>query len=228
MTKDEVAAALASTLEDHRLSRSEREDLLRIFESLHDAVSPQELRRLAFEAARSALTDPAGVDVLGWLEGVVKLFDRLEGRTDERTIAEAHFSPGETCCARIVQLLESARRQVDICVFTITDDRISRAIVNAGRRGVALRIITDDEKAADEGSDIDWFREAGIPLRVDRTQYHMHNKFAIFDGGLLLSGSYNWTRGASMFNDENFIVTSDPRLIAAFARTFDRLWHRLE
>ncbi len=95
------------------------------------------------------------------------------------------------------------------------------------RRGLAVRIITDNEKAEDEGSDIDWLRESGIPVRVDRTQYHMHHKFAVFDGELLLSGSYNWTRGAALYNDENLIVTSDPRLIAAFSKAFEKLWNRL-
>jgi len=144
-----------------------------------------------------------------------------------KDLAEAWFSPGDDCAHRIAQLIAHARKSVDIAVFTITDDRISEAILQAHRKGVELRIATDDEKAGDLGSDIPRLRAAGVPVRMDRSEFHMHHKFAIFDGEHLLTGSYNWTRGASRDNEENFLVTGDPRLVAAFARTFERLWKRL-
>ncbi len=68
---------------------------------------------------------------------------------------------------------------------------------------------------------------AGIPLRVDRSPFHMHHKFLVVDGQTLLTGSYNWTRGAARDNEENLIVTGEPRLVSAFAAAFDRLWERL-
>jgi mitochondrial cardiolipin hydrolase len=93
---------------------------------------------------------------------------------------------------------------------------------------VPLRIITDNEKAFDEGSDIIRLRQAGVAVRVDQSPYHMHHKFAIFDHERLLTGSYNWTRGASEHNEENFVILGDRRLITAFNTTFERLWNRLE
>ncbi len=70
--------------------------------------------------------------------------------------------------------------------------------------------------------------EAGITVRVDRSPYHMHHKFAIFDGGTLLTGSYNWTRGASENNLENLVILYQSSLLAAFSATFERLWMKLE
>ncbi len=52
----------------------------------------------------------------------------------------------------------------------------------------------------------------------------MHHKFAIFDHRLLLTGSYNWTRSAASDNEENFILSGDPRLLKSFAGMFDKLW----
>lgn len=52
----------------------------------------------------------------------------------------------------------------------------------------------------------------------------MHHKFAVFDGGRLLAGSYNWTRGAANVNYEDLIDTTDSHLVAAFAAEFERLW----
>jgi cardiolipin hydrolase len=100
----------------------------------------------------------------------------------------------------LAELLAEAAGRVDICVFTITDDRVADQILAAHRRGVAVRIISDDEKAFDEGSDIDRLRHAGVPVRVDSSVHHMHHKFALFDGRRLLTGSYNWTRAAARDN----------------------------
>ena len=123
-----------------------------------------------------------------------------------------------------MQLINAARTDLDICVFTITDDRLAEAILAAHQRKVAIRIITDNEKAFYPGSDIDRLQTAGIQLKVDQTPFHMHHKFALFDRQLLLTGSYNWTRGAARDNLENFIVTSERRLVEPFQDTFERLW----
>lgn len=36
------------------------------------------------------------------------------------------FSPRDTCVKHINELIESAISELDICVFTISDDRITR------------------------------------------------------------------------------------------------------
>ena len=58
-----------------------------------------------------------------------------------------------------------------------------------------------------------------MAVRVDRSPYHMHHKFAILDAATLLTGSYNWTRGAARDNEENLIVTDEPRIVNPFAST---------
>ena len=108
------------------------------------------------------------------------------------------------------------------------DDQLTSAVLDAHGRGVRVRIITDNDKAADLGSDADRFLQAGIDLRVDRTEYHMHHKFAVFDGAVLLNGSDNWTRGAATNNEETFVVTANSRLVAIFSKTFEDLWQQFK
>jgi phosphatidylserine/phosphatidylglycerophosphate/cardiolipin synthase-like enzyme len=164
--------------------------------------------------------------VLNWLERIVKLLTPLSASGPALDIAEAVFSPQHDGAARIVRLFDAARVSVEVCVFTITDDRIADAMAAAYRRGVRLRVITDDDKRLDPGSDVEWLGRAGIPVRLDRTEYHMHHKFAVFDGRVLLSGSYNWTRSAALHNEENFLLTSELRLIQPFRELFEQLWEQ--
>jgi phosphatidylserine/phosphatidylglycerophosphate/cardiolipin synthase-like enzyme len=224
MSPQDFQERLARTFEDRRLSRGECQDLQNVLAGLAPDADRRALRHFAFELARNAPADSGDGLVLDWLEDVVKALDAVESSDRSAPISEAYFSPGEDCPRAIIRLMQSARRTADVCVFTITDDRLSSALLDAHHRGVAFRVITDNDKAFDEGSDVDRIRRAGVPLRVDRTRFHMHHKFAVIDGQWLLSGSYNWTRGASRDNEENLIVTSEPRLVASYKSAFERLW----
>lgn len=227
MKPHELEALLAQTLEDRSLSRSEGKALRKVLaEADTDPALLAPYRAAAFSLAQRALTDTHSRAVLQWLENVVKL---LTPRDADRSDAQSHawFSPDDDCPRRIIELIERRHERIDICVFTITHDRIAAAIQRAHDRGAAVRLITDNDKADDLGSDIYRLRMAGVPVRLDKTRHHMHHKFAIFDRKTLVTGSFNWTRSAALHNEENLIVTSDPTLVRDFARVFDRLWDEL-
>lgn len=61
----------------------------------------------------------------------------------------------------------------------------------------------------------------------DRTDAHMHHKFAIFAGTWLLNGSYNWTRSACYQNEENLTASNDAGLVRQFQGCFEQLWRSL-
>ena len=111
-------------------------------------------------------------------------------------------------------------------MYTISDDQLSDELIAVHRRGLAVRIISDNEKRFDAGSDIQQLIDSGVPLRIDNSPFHMHHKFALFDGRLLLNGSFNWTRSASTSNEENLLVTDDLHLVAEYRREFEMLWAR--
>jgi mitochondrial cardiolipin hydrolase len=218
---------LRRTLDDHRLSRSERRALGAVFAD--DTPTDGDLAYIlnhAFDLARDELTGHQDRQVLHWLEGIVKVIRAAGPSTDREPLAKAYFTPQDDVPARIASLIRSCRRSLDICVFTITDDRIARAILETHGRNVAVRIISDDDKSFDLGSDIDRLHSEGIAVRTDRSEHHMHHKFALFDSHTLLTGSYNWTRSAANKNQENLIVVDEPRLVSAFTRTFEQLWER--
>ena len=222
MSVESLRAFLKRSLDDFRLSRGEKAALSATVAEAK--LSPSDLagvRNAAFSLAREALTECPPRTVLDWLEDVLKATQPVAAAA---SVSEVHFSPGTDCPQRIAQLFQHCRETADLCVFTITDDRVTGAILAAHATGVRVRVVTDNEKAFDPGSDIKLLKKSGIDVRVDCTPFHMHHKFAIFDGKLLLNGSYNWTRGAAEDNLENFIITSDRRLIDPFAELFETLW----
>jgi len=225
MDPTRIEDALRSTLDDRRLSRGEKQALRIVLTELRPDVRDLDvIRGRAFELAREVLERREDREVVGWLEDVVRVVEGLRGERSAGAASEAAFSPGKACLGRITGLFTGARETADVCVYTITDDRITRAIERAHGRGVRVRIVSDDEKAGDRGSDLDRLAEGGVEVVYDRSPHQMHHKFAVFDGRLLLNGSYNWTRAAAEANQENVVVTDDPALVEAFAAEFERLW----
>lgn len=228
MIDSAIEEALRQTLLDYRLTRSEKRSLKEVIAPFAD--DPHKLalaRNCAFQLAKNEMQEARQTDVVSWLEDVVKVLQHAAPDPTGTAASQAFFSPQDPCVHKIVRMFGSARKGVDVCVYTITDDRIRDAILAAHRRGVMVRIISDNEKSDDLGSDIQQLDRRGVAVRVDRTEHHMHHKYAIFDNKQLITGSYNWTRSAAKNNEENFIVTSDPDLLKSFSRAFNRLWKQL-
>lgn len=221
---------LEASLADVRLSDDEKRALT---EALRAAQLPEEglrhLRNRAFELVRQHLeaVDPAQPEaVVRWLDGVMRVLDvsRTAGGSYR---SQAWFSPGDDCRNAILGQLRACRHRADLCVFTLSDDRISTEVLAAHRRGVAVRLITDNDKAFDRGSDVIALRDEGVSVRVDQSAAHMHHKFALFDGRWLLNGSYNWTHSAAAENEENLVLCNDPALLRQFGEAFESLWQQL-
>eukprot|EP00899_Mesostigma_viride_P012869 jgi/Mesvir1/21583/Mv04022-RA.1 len=134
------------------------------------------------------------------------------------------YAHTETSLVKVLNHIKRAKTSLDICVFTITCDEISDTVIAAHKRNVQVRVITDDAQSSTKGSDIQRMIQSGVPVRFDNTPAHMHNKFAVIDKNLLLTGSFNWTRAAVTDNRENVIATDDPLLVGAFMGEFNRLW----
>lgn len=228
MRQQELEQWLVASLDDFKLSQSEVLELREILPGLiHDDVAFA--RNKVFELARDPVHTGGehAVATLLWLEKISKTIDNFR-QTESASIAEAHFSPGENCRRKLLDLLVTSREAIDISVFTISDNRLADAILASFQRGVNIRLITDNDKALDQGSDIYRLVEAGLPVRMDASEYHMHHKFAVIDKSILVNGSFNWTRSATDYNQENILVTDDPKLVRAYLDEFEKLWQAFQ
>ena len=220
-----IQRVLKSSLEDFTISRSERKELKSLLAAAQgDKTEQAKIRQLAFRMATGAMEEVGEITAMDWLESIIKLLYSNEMKVK----ASAYFSPGEDCLHRIRRLIGEAQKTLDICVFTITDNRIVEKIEEAMKRGVKVRIISDDQKSEDLGSDMERLENMGIDCLYDKTSAHMHHKFAIADRSILLTGSYNWTRAASKENNENILVSNNGKLVNSFQNQFEKLWSALQ
>ena len=224
MGREALERLLTDSLKDAALDKAEQRALR---EEIEQHCSGEEdanwVRNRAFDLVSEHVTDDNYRSMLRWLERVLKI---ARPRPVSAAPARVAMSPGEACRALINAALDRCRRSADLCVFTITDNDIVAHILAAHERGVFVRVITDNDKSEDRGSDVQHLIDSGVPVCTDTSSAHMHHKFAIFDGQSVLTGSYNWTRSASSQNQENLVLLEEAPVTRAFQAEFDRLWTR--
>lgn len=217
----EIIDYLHQSIQDDYFSRSEKRSLKALIADQHlDEHQLQVLRSKVFDIAHEKANAKNFSLVMQWVENTVKAISGLV----KHDISEAYFSPGKACRSAITHQIIQAVEKIDICVFTISDDLITNAIIAAHKKGIDLKIITDDDKTKDLGSDIAQLAKEGIAVKMDDTANHMHHKFMVVDDHTVITGSYNWTRSAAKYNYENILLTRDPGVIKAYLKEFDKLW----
>lgn len=140
--------------------------------------------------------------------------------------SEVYFSPNGGARQRLVRAIQESRKTIDIAVYNFTAFELAEALYAAKARGVHVRVLVDREMAETGGSGVRGLRLNGITVRTlgVAEQSLMHNKFAVFDERLVVTGSYNWTNSAEHANYENLVVLEEPKLVERFQQEFRRLW----
>ena len=114
----------------------------------------------------------------------------------------------------IIDAIGHARETLDIALFSFTDDQLGNAVVQAHRRGVSVRVLMASGQDRVLGGEHGKLVNANVPVTVAQGLGYFHHSFAIIDGELVITGSYDWSDAADQHNYENVVFTSSPSMIA--------------
>jgi len=137
---------------------------------------------------------------------------------------EVYFSLYDNPQKEIIKNINQAEAFINIVMYIFTDREIALPLIKARERGVKVRLYLDKDQVDYKYSQSRFLVQNGIKTRISSNKYIMHNKFAIIDNRILLTGSYNWTFSANNRNDENLMVIDDPEIISIFQNQFVNLW----
>lgn len=222
----DLRGIIDESLKDNFLSREEAHKMLEELGKFY--LAPKErvdLIQYAIGQASEKTTADNYAYIFKWIKKVTHLLGDFG--SDERH-NNAYFSHLDDIRNHVIKSITEARSSLDICLFTISENQIADAIIKQSKSGIKVRIVTDDDKIMDRGSDIFRFKHEGIPIKIDSDRSLMHHKFAIIDRKKLITGSYNWTRSASEVNNENIVITDNDRIVTAFNEEFGRLWSQMD
>jgi phosphatidylserine/phosphatidylglycerophosphate/cardiolipin synthase-like enzyme len=131
---------------------------------------------------------------------------------------------------KLIQRIEAAKKTIHIASFETDLNDVAKALIRAKERGVDVRWITDDEN----GILIDrqpgrgqfaMLKKAGIKVIDDGQSALMHDKFWIFDGQTVWTGSTNITVSGMFQQDNNVVVIESPGLAAIYERQWADMWN---
>jgi len=137
------------------------------------------------------------------------------------------FLPGQSGEARgeIEQLINSAEKSIYIAVYDINDENLVNDLLFAHQKGIDVRVIMDNEEAADEWDIVSSLDSKNI-LRTDHsTSNFMHNKFMIIDGIEVWTGSTNWTENGLFYNNNNSLLINSKELADNYTAEFSEMWN---
>lgn len=132
-----------------------------------------------------------------------------------------YFSPDGGCTDAIVAELNGAKRTIDVQAYSFTSAPIAKALVDAHKRGVKVRVVLDKSQRTAKYTSATFLFNAGVPVWIDDRHAIAHNKVMLIDGRTIVTGSFNFSKAAEESNAENLLLIRDKReLLAAYNRNF--------
>jgi phosphatidylserine/phosphatidylglycerophosphate/cardiolipin synthase-like enzyme len=140
---------------------------------------------------------------------------------------DVYYAPEDQPIDRVVDLYAHARRYIYVSMYALTAPSVVKALVEAKRRGLDIRVITDRERLNDlkQQSAVRTLRLAGVPIKINRHDGLMHLKQAVIDDIINISGSANHTTSGNRYNDERLDVITDARVTAKTREKFLTMWN---
>ena len=211
---EEILSFLQTYISENKVN----EELLKSFFTMHPSIKKGNAELFLSKINSLPITN------ISTYQSLIK-FTLSEYFQPKPVICECYFFPNASNEEKVVSMLRTCKKKLDIAIFSLTLDSIAEAILEAFQRGVKVRMIADDECAKNKGSNVKLIASVGVPCKTDNAVYHMHHKYAVLDESVVIMGSFNWTGQAVKYNQENIFFYEDKNIASQYSQEFERLWN---
>jgi phosphatidylserine/phosphatidylglycerophosphate/cardiolipin synthase-like enzyme len=142
--------------------------------------------------------------------------------------ASLHYSPSFDLEDEVLPRLGAAQTSIRLAFFNIRIDSVKNLLAQKVQANVDVQVVLD-KKQQDLAYNT-MYEELvalGVPVTlVDNTSATaatMHDKFAVVDGKLVMTGSANYSTTAFHVSDEDLLTIEDTTLAARYETEFDEL-----
>ena len=191
---------------------------------MFDSSSLQERYIGSLLPASPRMSPPTSRHLFVWI--IVGLVCMVQTPVCASATIDVYYAPEDQPIDHVVVLYTHATRYIYVSVYALTAPSMVKALVEAKRRGLDIRIITDRERLNDpkQHSAVSTLRLAGVPIKINRHDGLMHLKQVVIDDVINASGSANHTTSGNRYNDERLDVITDARLTAKAREKFLAMW----
>ncbi len=120
----------------------------------------------------------------------------------------------------------NGRHTIHASVFNINDKRIADKLIEAHQAGVEVKLLSAAHQMTPEKHYQEQYQrlqKAGVEVIgvVNPEKFGSnHTKFAVFDGKVVTTGSYNWETRSAEDNSENMMVIRSPEVASVYEDMF--------
>jgi hypothetical protein len=124
----------------------------------------------------------------------------------------------------IIEAIQVSTEDIRIAIAWFTNKEILGEIIEKIINGVKCTVLISDDKI-NKRLNLESITNHGGELKIIPTidNRFLHEKFAIFDNKILITGSYNYTYNAEYSNYESIIITDDSKLIHQYNIRFKKI-----
>jgi phosphatidylserine/phosphatidylglycerophosphate/cardiolipin synthase-like enzyme len=126
-----------------------------------------------------------------------------------------YFAPEHGAAQAVVDALERARERVRVLAAALDSPLITRALVDAHRRGVGIEVILDGRRSG-RSSTASTLANAGIRVLSDAAHRAVTTSAMVIDGQIVITGSF----GVASAVEGSLLVIHDPTLAARYAENW--------
>lgn len=138
-----------------------------------------------------------------------------------------YFSPKDKGIREIVSIVDSSQKYVYMPAFLLTHKELADSLINAHKRGVAVKVILDATSTHVGASKMKILRQNGIPVKTENFAGKLHSKSLIIDDLYTIIGSMNFSKSGETDNDENLIIVKNKEIAIFYKTFFQYLWARI-
>jgi len=130
----------------------------------------------------------------------------------------------------VLGLMTMAAHSLDVKQFTLGEPRLVQALVDAHRRGVAVRVMLNPHRSSGDRANDDTFAaltQAGVVVQWSNPAFAVtHEKSMVVDGSHALVATFNFVEKYFTETRDYGVVTTDPAQVTQVAQGFEADWAR--
>ncbi len=138
-------------------------------------------------------------------------------------VVETYFAPEDNVSDEIISEIIDAKNAIRFMAFSFTSSDIAEAMSRKIAENVLVRGIFEESQDSTY-SQYEFLKSRGADVIRDGNPYSMHNKVIIIDDNTVITGSYNFSKSAEKYNDENVVIIHSEKIAQRYLQEFERLY----
>jgi phosphatidylserine/phosphatidylglycerophosphate/cardiolipin synthase-like enzyme len=133
-----------------------------------------------------------------------------------------YFSPKGGATEAIVREIGNAKKEVLVQAHSFTSEPITKAILEARKRGIGVVALLDKNQRKERHTEADFLAKAGCFVLIDGS-HAVHNKVIIVDRSTLITGSFDFEKESEEKNAEDMLlIKGNMELTEKYFANFDK------